>query len=197
MGDKELSIDLQNDQVLLTLIKEGDEFAFKAVYERYFHLLYIHACKILKEPAEAEDTIQEVFSSLWLKAGQIQLTTSLSAYLYAATRNRVLNLIERKKVRTAYVLSIQEFMKEGVYLTDEQVRERELAAIIEKEIAALPEKMRIVFELSRKGELSHKEIAEMLNISEKTVKKQVQNALKILRSRLHGPHSLVILLFLH
>ncbi len=57
-------------------------------------------------------------------------------------------------------------------------------AIIEKEIGALPPKMREVFELSRKENLSHKEIAEKLNLSEKTVKKQVNNSLKILRSKL-------------
>jgi RNA polymerase sigma-70 factor (ECF subfamily) len=56
--------------------------------------------------------------------------------------------------------------------------------LIEKEIAALPPKMREVFELSRKANLNYREISEKLNISDNTVKKQMSNALKILRSRL-------------
>ncbi|MNL67317.1 RNA polymerase sigma factor [compost metagenome] len=59
-----------------------------------------------------------------------------------------------------------------------------MTAMIEKEIAALPQKMREVFELSRKQNLSHKEIAEQLGISEQTVSKQVTNALKILKTKL-------------
>ena len=180
-------IDLHTDLELLSRVREGDESAFEAIYKRYYSLLYIHACKLLKEPEEAEDSIQEVFSGLWLKASQLEITVSLSAYLYAATRNRILNRIEHRKVRDAYLLSVQRFMREGTFIPDERMRERELATLIEKEIAALPEKMREVFELSRREELSHKEIAEKLNISDKTVKKQVSNALKILRGRLKGP----------
>ncbi|WP_431217566.1 sigma-70 family RNA polymerase sigma factor [Puia sp. P3] len=115
------------------------------------------------------------------------MSVSLSSYLYTSVRNRVLNRIEHKRVKDAYLFSIQRFMKEGESIIDEQLRVRELTALIEKEIAALPDKMREVFELSRREELSHKEIAEKLNISDKTVKKQVSNAIKILRNRLKGP----------
>jgi len=179
--------DLHSDLELLSRVREGDESAFEAIYKRYYSLLYIHACKLLKESGEAEDCVQEVFSGLWQKAGQLEISVSLSSYLYTSIRNRVLNRIEHKRVKDAYLFSMQRFMKEGVSITDEELRVRELTALIEREIAALPEKMREVFELSRREELSHKEIAEKLNISDKTVKKQVSNALKILRGRLKGP----------
>jgi RNA polymerase sigma-70 factor (ECF subfamily) len=179
--------DLHSDLELLSRVREGDGSAFEAIYKRYYSLLYIHACKLLKESGEAEDCVQEVFSGLWQKSGQLEISVSLSSYLYTSIRNRVLNRIEHQRVKDAYLFSIQRFMKEGVSITDEQLRVRELTALIEKEIAALPEKMREVFELSRREELSHKEIAEKLNISDKTVKKQVSNALKILRGRLKGP----------
>jgi RNA polymerase sigma-70 factor (ECF subfamily) len=179
--------DLHSDLELLSRVREGDESAFEAIYKRYYPLLYIHACKLLKGSEEAEDCVQEVFSSLWQRAGQLEISVSLSSYLYTSIRNRVLNRIEHHRVRTAYLVSLQRFMKEGTSVADEELRLRELTALIEKEIAALPEKMREVFELSRREELSHKEIAEKLNISDKTVKKQVNNALKILRNRLKGP----------
>ena len=179
--------DLHSDLELLSRVREGDESAFEAIYKRYYSLLYIHACKLLKESDEAEDCVQEVFSGLWQKAGQLEISVSLSSYLYTSIRNRVLNRIEHKRVKDAYLFSMQRFMKEGESIIDEELRVRELTALIEKEIAALPEKMREVFELSRREELSHKEIAEKLKISDKTVKKQVSNAIKILRNRLKGP----------
>jgi RNA polymerase sigma-70 factor (ECF subfamily) len=179
--------DLHSDLELLSRVREGDESAFEAIYKRYYSLLYIHACKLLKESGEAEDCVQEVFSGLWQKAGQLEISVSLSSYLYTSIRNRVLNRIEHKRVKDAYLFSMQRFMKEGESIIDEELRVRELTALIEKEIAALPEKMREVFELSRREELSHKEIAEKLKISDKTVKKQVSNAIKILRNRLKGP----------
>ena len=179
--------DLHSDLELLSRVREGDESAFEAIYKRYYSLLYIHACKLLKESGEAEDCVQEVFSGLWQKVGQLEISVSLSSYLYTSIRNRVLNRIEHKRVKDAYLFSMQRFMKEGESIIDEELRVRELTALIEKEIAALPEKMREVFELSRREELSHKEIAEKLKISDKTVKKQVSNAIKILRNRLKGP----------
>ncbi len=69
-------------------------------------------------------------------------------------------------------------------LTDHLVREKQMKAIIEREISKLPKKMRIVFELSRNEHLSHKEIAETLNLSEQTVTDQIKKALKILRTRM-------------
>jgi len=104
--------------------------------------------------------------------------------LYSAVRNRIFNIIWHKKFENRYVASLQRIIDAGVMMTDEVVREKELAALIEREIEQLPEKMREVFRLSRKEHLSYKEIAEELKIGESTVKKQVSNALKILRLKL-------------
>jgi RNA polymerase sigma factor (sigma-70 family) len=99
-----------------------------------------------------------------------------------------------KKIRANYTKSFQDFLDEGEYITDNYIREKEFSQIIEKEIAALPDKMRQVFELSRRQNLSRKEIAEKLNLSEKTVKNQITNALKILRGKLDIISFLILLL---
>jgi RNA polymerase sigma factor (sigma-70 family) len=93
-------------------------------------------------------------------------------------------VIAHQQVESKYVSSLQRFLEEGYCVTDHQVRERQLAALIEKGISELPPKMREVFELSRKQAMSHKEIAEQLNLSEQTVRTQVKNALRILRLKL-------------
>jgi len=172
------------DQELFDLIKSEDEAAFKEIYERYFDVLYIHAYKRLQDKEEAQDVIQEVFTALWDKRGHIFLTSSLPAYLFTAVRNKIFNKLSHKKYERSYLQSLQQFIHKGVCQTDHLVRENQLQTLIEKEIAALPPKMQEVFSLSRNAHLSHKEIAAELNLSEQTVKKQVNNALRILRTKL-------------
>ena len=171
------------DHELVAFLKDGDKTAFTEIYNRYKGLLYIHAYNRLRNQQEADDVVHELFASLWTKREDLFLKTHLSGYLYQAIRNRIIDVISHKKVASAYMISLQHFIDHSEAVTDHLVRENELSALIEKEISALPAKMREVFELSRKANLSHKEIAGKLELSEMTVKKHVNNALKILRSK--------------
>lgn len=172
------------DQELLTLITQGDRLAFGEVYERYKGVLFAHAYRRLSNQEEAEDVIHDLFTQLWNKRDALIIQTELSFYLYTAVRNRVFKIISRKKIESEYIASIDTTIVNSHLFTDHKVRERELALVIEREIAALPSKMREVFLLSRNEHLSHKEIADKLDISEKTVSRQISNALKILRTKL-------------
>jgi RNA polymerase sigma-70 factor (ECF subfamily) len=128
--------------------------------------------------------IQDVFMVLWSKRDRIAVNTSVSAFLYRAVRNRVLNILSHQKVISKYTESISRVMEEGCFLTDEKIREKELSRIIELEIEALPPKMRQIFLLNKEYGLSYKEIGEQLRISDKTAKLQVANAVRILRNRI-------------
>lgn len=172
------------DQELILLLKNNSEPAFTEIYDRYQGLLFVYACKITKEESEAEDIVQEVLVYLWDKRHNIAFEHSLSSYLYSAVRYKFFNLLDRKKVRVDYTESLKLFIDQDSVEADHMVRERELSELIEKEIDLLPEKMREIFELSRKRHLSHREIAIKLGVSEKTVKNQVNNALKTLRIKL-------------
>lgn len=173
-----------SDIELMQLLKSNDEAAFNEVYNRFQALLYVYACRIAKDEAEAEDIVQEVFVYLWDKRHALQINTSLSAWLYSAVRYRFFDRLDRQRVRNDYQRSLQQFMEKGTWCTDEYIREKELTLLIEKGVAALPPKMQEIFELSRKAQLTHKEIANHLHVSEKTVKNQVYNALRILKTRL-------------
>jgi len=186
------------DKELFERFQQGDEYAFTVIYQRYQGCLYLHALKMLNDRDKAQDVIQELFTRFWHKRNDLVLTTSLSSYLYTAVRNKVLDEFAHEKVIAKYQQSLQEFMDKGEYVTDSWVRERELTAIIEKEIAALPPKMREVFELSRKGYLSYQAIAEKLDVSEHTVRKHITRAIKKLRSKFDLVTILIsILLKLH
>ncbi|WP_316792005.1 RNA polymerase sigma-70 factor [Pedobacter frigoris] len=171
------------DSELSNLLKEGNDVAFAEVYDRFFNALYLHALNRLKDKDEAKDIVQELFISLWNKRETADLT-NLSNYLYTAVRNRVINVVSHKSVETRYLMGLPRNIIVEDCITDHRLRERQLANIIAGEIAQLPKKMREVFEMSRLQNLSHKEIAEQLGITEQSVRSHVKNALKVLRSRL-------------
>lgn len=174
-----------SDEDLFTLLKEGDHDSFTEIYNRYSGVLYYHTLKRLQNTEEAMDIVQELFAYLWHKREDIEITSYLSGYLYTSVRNRVINVIAHKAVSSKYYDFKQTAYQASMGSTDHMVREKQLKEIIEKEINVLPKRMREVFELSRFKHLSHREIAQQLDITELTVKKQVNKALRILRVKLN------------
>ncbi len=182
-----------SDAQLFSLLCNGDHQAYTEIYDRYSGLLYIHAYKRIRNREEARDLIHELFTVLWIKRDQILLKTELSSYLYRSVRNRVIDLVNHSKIQTKYISFLEGGLHNGSDITDHTVRMKELSQLIEKEVAALPEKMKQVFILSRNQQLSHKEISEELDISEVTVRKQINNALKVLRPKLSKLQSWLLL----
>ncbi|MDQ8005170.1 MAG: RNA polymerase sigma-70 factor [Pedobacter sp.] len=173
-----------SDAELAELLKKDDSAAYTVIYNRYFHTLYVHALQKLNDKQEAQDVVHELFAQLWNKRQELNIHTNLIGYLYTGIRNKILDHISHQQVKTKYINSLQNFLESNYSITDHRIREKQLSELIDKGIADLPEKMREIFELSRKKSLSHKEIATQLNLSEQTVKKQVNNALRILRIKL-------------
>ncbi|WP_316825911.1 RNA polymerase sigma-70 factor [Pedobacter miscanthi] len=172
------------DRQLTEMFLGGDQFAYTEIFERYHGLLLRHTFQLLQDKDEALDLVQDVFLSLWQRRETLVFSTSLSAYMYTATRNRVFNRLSHQKVANRYADSLAGFMKKNHPVADEQMIEKELTVLIEKEIHNLPAKMREIFLLRRKDELSYKEIAERLGISDQTAKLQVHNAVKTLRIKM-------------
>ncbi|TKC08612.1 RNA polymerase sigma factor [Pedobacter frigoris] len=183
------------DQELVALLRQGDRNAFTQIYDRYHSLLYIYAHKKLHSKEASQDVIQDVLIALWNKRFDFSFEVSLKSYLFTAVRNKAFDLFSHKKVEAKYIASLQSFIDIATESTDFLVREKDLSALIEREIQALPPKMREIFELSRKDKLSHKEIAKALNISEHTVATQMKRALKVLRLRLGLVVWIAMLLF--
>jgi RNA polymerase sigma-70 factor (family 1) len=179
------------DSELSALLKNGDHKSYEQLYQRYFRLLYSYAYKKLRDQEQAKDIIQEFFTELWDKRESIAFNNNLSGYFFSAVNNRIINYFLRETVKSRYVESFEAFVTGENATTDHLVREKQLMEMIEKEIQALPSKMREVFEMSRKQHLTNKAIADILNISERTVETQVSNALFRLRTKL----GVVVLLF--
>lgn len=180
------------DEELADLLKTGDHMAFSVIFDRFYGLLFIHACKTIHDKEEAKDVVQELFETLWMRRESISFEQSLSAYLYAAIRNRIINRISHRQVENKYIDSLRDFIDRDTYMADYRLREREIKRIVEREISSLPAKMKEIFELSRKDYLSYKQIAVKLQLSEHTVRTHVKKALRILKPKL----SLITYLFL-
>jgi len=172
------------DLELLELLKVSDQGAFSELFDRYNRLLYINACKFIEDKEEARDVVQEIFIGLWENRSRTYVKSNFAGFLYTITKNRIFDRLSHKKVAFRYLENARNFNSMQIEGTDELLRTRQLQQLIEKEVSFLPEKMREIFEMSRKQHLSHREIAEVLGLSEKTVKNQVNNALKILRAKL-------------
>jgi len=172
------------DTELVDKLNQYDKRAFEEVYNRYWLALYNHARRMLKNDDEAADLVQDIFSSVLDKMGTLTFHTTLAAYLFQAIRFRIINLFYREQVRHKYLQSLRAYFDRDETQADDMLRAKEMTELIEREIAALPPKMREVFELSKKAYLSNREIAEIVNISEATVKKHLVVALRRLRARL-------------
>nr|WP_068892775.1 RNA polymerase sigma-70 factor [Pedobacter panaciterrae] len=182
-----LSYQSYTDNELVLLFKKDDHAAFTEIYIRYSSALYNSAYKILQDRDDVKDLVQEVFTTLWNRRADFILNTSLAGYLHVAVRNKALKLISHQQVKSKYSTLLQQnAVTETQTITDHVIREKQLVEIIESHINDLPAKMRQILNMSRKSYLSHKEIAEELDLSESTVKKQVNNALKILRLKLEA-----------
>ena len=179
-----LDYSLQSDKCLIKHITEQDQEAFTVLYNRYWSKLFLHACHILDDDDAAQDIVQEIFTWIWQYSQQIGHIESVSGYMYKTTRNKVLDRIKHEKIKQLKLPEISENLKTTNYSLDDEIYSKELAAIIDSEILKMPEKMRTVFELSRQENLTHKMIADQMGISEQTVRKHVQKALRILRTRL-------------
>lgn len=167
---------------LILKLKQSDENAYEVIFRLYYHPLKLFASNILSDIELAEDIVQEVFVQLWETRQSIK-DISLKSYLYKIVRNKSLNQIRHLQVR-------QKHEDEILHTTNEFVEEGpqndELKAKILTSIGKLPEQCKKIFIMSRINNMKHKEIAEELNISVKTVKNQVGKALKVLREELKG-----------
>lgn len=153
-----------------------DKEAFESFYKNHYEALCRFAMRYLDSEAASRDLVQDLFVDLWMNRNKIQITTSVKAYLYTAVRNRSLS-----KLRSSF--GIVPFLDDGNDLITypDNLDYPALEKAIHQSIAALPEKCRAIFELSREHGMKNNQIAEKLNISEKTVENQMTIALGRLR----------------
>jgi RNA polymerase sigma-70 factor, ECF subfamily len=171
------------EHYLIESIKKGDQKSYEFLFKSYYSNLCKYARNIVHNEATAEDLVMDVFVKIWEAESKLVISSSLSGYLYQSVHNHCLNYLTRKHKRFSELNSETIERLNSLMPTDasfdplEVMNMDELSARIEQSIEHLPEGCRKIFILSRAEELSHKEIAKQLGISENTVKVQVYRAL--------------------
>ncbi|MEO8403554.1 MAG: RNA polymerase sigma-70 factor [Chitinophagaceae bacterium] len=184
--DKELRsirMEVQSDTITGLLAKK-DEATFEQVFKTNFKSLHAYAFTILKDEAEAEEIVQQVFFKLWERSDTLSITGSVTAYLYRAVHNESLNFIKHLKVRSNHRLHVVHSMKNEADHASKKLSSKELETKLHSALNELPEQCRTIFQMSRFEEMKYREIADQLNISVKTVENQMGKALKLLRVKL-------------
>jgi RNA polymerase sigma-70 factor (ECF subfamily) len=168
-------------------------------FEQFFQEYYIpvlHYCgTIVKDMDDANDIVQQVFVSMWQKSEEINIHTSARAYLYKMVYNASLDFLKHEKIKLRHRKEAPEI--NNVTAFSDKAAENELEEKIELAIAELPERCGKIFRMSRLKNLKYREIATVLNISEKTVENQMGKALKILREALKDYLPILLLLFIY
>ena len=180
------------DEALVLRIQQGDREAFTQFYERHRTAMYLSAYHLLRDEDQAHDAVQELFADIWQRADRIDTGGNIKGYLYTVLRNRMLTAMSRSKYLEEYIDSYLAFEQQNTSTTEETVLARELEQLLEEKINQLPPKMREVYELSWREDLSNKEIAERMSISEGTVKQHKHQAMRIIRGKLQRLVSMLL-----
>ena len=157
-------------------IQQKDLETFERYYKEHYKSFFLMACKYLKDSAQAEETVNDVFLKLWEDGNQIKIETSLKSYIYKAIINRSINAFNKNKRELMQQTNLNIIPDESYELR--QIEENELKTKLYAAIDQLPDQCRKVFEMSRFEELKQQEIADKLGISIKTVKNHITIALK-------------------
>ncbi|WP_270088694.1 RNA polymerase sigma-70 factor [Sphingobacterium sp. SYP-B4668] len=157
------------------------EQTFEKIFREHFKELHRYAFRFLEDSDVAEEIVQQVFMRLWERDWENEIHTSLKAYLYRSVYHESLNTLKRDQLKRKYQTH-QTALGEDVTYLDQG--DTELKKQLRLALSHLPEKSRVVFEMSRFQDLKYKEIAEVLNLSLKTVEGHMSKALRHLRVHL-------------
>ncbi|MES1249177.1 MAG: RNA polymerase sigma-70 factor [Chitinophaga rupis] len=174
--------DFYSDDELLALICNSDETAFSVLYNRYWDKIFYIAAGRLNDPVLAEDIVQDVFTDIWKRRDCLDIKGNVGAYLAVAVKYRIINMQVRMQRAEKYRKEILSTENSDSQDVANDLPFKELQQQLEKHITLLPEKARLAFRLSRESGLPHKEIARIMNISEKAVERNIARALQSVRS---------------
>lgn len=170
---------------LLNLLKNGDMKAFDIIYKKYSRRLYGFVFRYIKQEADTEGIVQEVFIKIWQSRDKINIYSSFESFLFTIAHNATVNLLKKRATEQKYVEHVKslQHVDETYELTDE-IHYKELKQKFLGLLNELSPRQKEIFQLSREEGLSNKEIAEKLGISVQTVKNHLVTTLSFFKSKL-------------
>ena len=169
------------DPKVIKRLSEGDQGAFRVVFEHYYPRVYEFIRRIVKSDTISEDIAQDIFVKIWERREMFGVEVqSFGKYIYVMSRNAAINAIRRTGRITPLVEDAVNRSENFSIEDDYYAREKEL--IIRLTVCQMPEQRRRIFEMSRYMGMDNQTIATTLNLSKKTVENHLTLALKTLRA---------------
>jgi RNA polymerase sigma-70 factor (family 1) len=174
---------------LFKVISLGDKKAFDSLFRNYYLLLIRFASSYLKQEEDADEVVSELFVKLWLKRMELDKIVNPKVYLYVSVKNACLNFIRNtsKNKFTSLEEGLHEHQPASVsYSPQTMMEDKQLQAKLDEAVLALPEQRRLIFIMVKVDGLKCREVADIMNLSVRTVEGQVFKAVKALADELTG-----------
>ncbi|GAB6010052.1 RNA polymerase sigma-70 factor [Dysgonomonas reticulitermitis] len=172
-------------------LSTGNHKAFDYLFLQYYPKVNYFIQHIVKSREAAKDLSQDIFEKIWINREQISQVESFNSYIFRMAKNSALNYLEHLQIKSEYETSYQ--YHDNKLSIEEEIDIRDLELLIKLVVESMPAQRKKIFKLSREQYLKNKEIADMLNISEKTVKNHLTLALKEIREAI----LVALLIFFH
>lgn len=164
---------------------------FEQIFRENYPRLLFHVNRIVSQSDDAEDIVGDVFFEIWNRRHELNIDRDgLKAYLYRSVSNRALNSLRRRgtaETSISLLTKLNEIRLDHLisnYDPDTDVRRMEIRQAIEQAIESLPEKCRQAFTLSYIQDLKNQDIADIMNVSPRTIDAHIYRALRVLREKL-------------
>ncbi len=183
------------EQDLLNRLKADQKSALNELYKTYWELLFLSAYNLLNNKEACEEIVQDIFINIWEKRKELEINTTFKGYLYGMVRYKVFNYLRihtKKKEVNDPILLEKRFQYNSA---ESKIVYQDYEKHLEKVVSSLPDKCKTVYQLSRNEHLSHKEIAQRLNISTKTVENHITKALQIIRKAIKEIVTIILISF--
>lgn len=189
-----LSLPIRYDKDLLRQIAEGNETAFKTLFERYRNKLYHYLHHIIKSREVAEEIVMDVFLKLWLGRKMVIEIDHFDAFLFRVAQNKAIDFLRSANRDHTLRSHIWEEMQAAAETADSRVICTEIETSIREAIQHLSPQRQLVYQLSREDNLTHDQIASRLNLSKNTIKNHIVESVRFIRGYLHNHEEIVILI---
>ncbi|WP_199851477.1 RNA polymerase sigma-70 factor [Parabacteroides pacaensis] len=172
-------MDTHINLLLRKISEDDDEAAFRNFFDTYYQKLFHLALYFIRSKELAEEIVSDVFFIIWKRRKALGDVDDIEKYLYTSTKNQALHYIRRSPVIDKIPLGLYTIhLLHDENNPEEKLLSQEYRALIQKAIDSLPDKCKEVFRLVLSDKLKHKQIAQLLNISEKTVEAHITTAYK-------------------
>lgn len=183
---------MKEEKDLLEALRRGNRAAFSILFNKYYRDMVLFAGHFLHDKSRCEDIVQGVFLKVWASREQLAILSSLKSFLLKSVQNSCLDELRHQKVVREHERYSEAFSRFDTMETEQYVLYADLKGSLDKALGQLPPACLQVFRMNRFEGLKYREIAQKLDVSERTVEVRMGKALCLLRTYLDGFFAILV-----